>query len=85
MPIATSRSASFSPNRPIPTPVTKVKPTSPAKGERPIRIAPVAPVKPTCESAWPAKVWPRRTRKKPTAPASTAAIPAAAKAVRMKS
>src|SRR5208282_860988 len=80
-----SRSASFSPNRPMATPVTRVKPTSPANGERPKRIAPVAPVKPTWESAWPAKVWPRSTRKKPTVPASTAAMPEATNAVRMKS
>src|SRR6202021_1980199 len=54
-------------------------------GERPNRIAPVAPVKPTCDSAWPAKVCPRSTRKNPTVPASTAAMPEATKAVRMKS
>src|SRR5277367_956783 len=85
MPIATSRSASFSPNTPMPIPLTKVKPTSPASGDRPNSTAPVAPVKPTCESAWPAKVWPRSTRKNPTVPARIAARPDAAKAVRMKS
>src|SRR5271170_8254444 len=66
-------------------PAITVKPTNPASGERPKRTAPVAPVKPTWESAWPAKVWPRRTRKKPTKPARMATIPAAMKAVRMKS
>src|ERR1700733_14609766 len=71
MPTATSRAASFSPNSPMPIPATKVKPTRPAK--------------PTCDSAWPANVWPRSTRKNPTVPANTAAIPEAAKAVRMKS
>src|SRR5271157_4568106 len=85
MPIATSRCASFSPKSPIPTPATRVKPASPANGERPNNTAPVAPVKPTWESAWPAKVCPRSTRKKPTVPARIAAIPEAAKAVRMKS
>src|SRR5271166_3740538 len=85
MPIITSRAASFSPKSPIPTPATSVKPTRPANGERPNNTAPVAPVKPTWDSAWPAKVCPRSTRKKPTAPARTAAIPDAAKAVRMKS
>ena len=85
MPIATSRSASFSPNSPMPIPATKVKPTRPASGDRPNRIAPVAPVKPTCDSAWPANVCPRSTRKNPTVPASTAAMPEATKAVRMKS
>src|SRR5580704_15355004 len=62
-----------------------VKPTRPASGEKPNSTAPVAPVKPACESAWPAKVCPRSTRKKPTVPARTAATPEAAKAVRMKS
>ena len=85
MPIATSRSASFSPNSPMPIPLTKVKPTKPASGDRPNRTAPVAPVKPTCDNAWPAKVCPRSTRKNPTVPASTAAMPEATKAVRMKS
>src|ERR1700727_301234 len=85
MPTATSRVASFSPNSPIPIPATKVKPTRPASGERPNRIVPVAPVKPTCDSAWPANVCPRSTRKNPTVPASTAASPEATKAVRMKS
>src|SRR5271170_7004060 len=85
MPIATSRSASFSPNSPMPIPLKKVKPTRPASGDRPNRTAPVAPVKPTCDSAWPAKVCPRRTRKNPTVPARIAAVPEAAKAVRMKS
>src|SRR5271167_3498370 len=65
MPIATSRSASFSPNSPMPIPLRTVKPT--------------------CESAWPAKVWPRSTRKNPTVPARIAAMPDATKAVRMKS
>src|SRR5271167_4031965 len=65
MPIATSRSASFSPNSPMPIPLRTVKPT--------------------CESAWPAKVCPRSTRKKPTVPARIAAMPDATKAVRMKS
>src|SRR5271157_1647808 len=69
----------------MPTPVRNVKPTRPANGDRPNSTAPVAPVKPVCESAWPAKVCPRSTRKNPTVPASTAAIPEAAKAVRMKS
>src|SRR5271156_3017714 len=85
MPTATSRAASFSPNSPMPIPATKVKPTRPASGDRPNRIAPVAPVKPTCDSAWPANVWPRSTRKTPTVPANTAATPEATKAVRMKS
>src|SRR6516164_8704781 len=69
----------------MPTPVRNVKPTRPASGEKPNRIAPVAPVKPTCDSAWPANVCPRSTRKNPTVPASTAAMPEAANAVRMKS
>src|SRR5580693_1354263 len=85
MPIATSRSLSFSPNSPMPIPAISVKPMSPASGETPNSAAPVAPVKPTWLSAWPAKVWPRSTRKKPTKPASTAATPEAAKAVRIKS
>ena len=51
-------------------PATRVKPTRPPSGESPNSTAPVAPVKPTCESAWPAKVWPRSTRKNPTIPAS---------------
>src|SRR5271157_4339390 len=85
MPIATSRWASLSPNSPIPTPVRNVKPTRPANGDRPNSTAPVAPANPACESAWPAKVCPRSTRKKPTVPARTAATPEAAKAVRMKS
>src|SRR5271157_1111305 len=46
---------------------------------------PTKVVKPTCERAWPANVCPRSTRKKPTVPARIAAIPEAAKAVRMKS
>src|SRR5271154_2742040 len=69
----------------MPTPTRAVKPTRPANGDRPNSTAPVAPVKPACESAWPAKVCPRSTRKNPTVPASTAATPEAAKAVRMKS
>src|SRR5271157_5753025 len=85
MPIATSRWASLSPNSPIPTPVRNVKPTRPANGDRPNSTAPVAPANPACESAWPAKVCPRSTRKNPTVPASTAATPEAAKAERMKS
>jgi hypothetical protein len=47
--------------------------------------APVAPAKPICDSACPAKVCPRITRKKPTSPDTTATIPAAAKALVMKS
>ena len=66
-------------------PAISVKPTSPQRGDRPIRIAPVAPVKPTCDSAWPAKVWLRRTRKYPTRPDRSATMPLAMKAVRMKS
>src|SRR6202162_3114706 len=85
MPIATSRSASFSPNSPMPMPLTKGKPTKPASGDRPNRTTPVAQVKPTCDSAWPGNVCPRSTRKNPTVPASTAASPEATKAVRMKS
>jgi hypothetical protein len=42
-------------------------------------------VKPTWDSAWPAKVWPRSTRKNPTSPATTATIAAARKAFTMKS
>src|SRR5271166_3060631 len=69
----------------MPTPTRTVKPTRPASGEKPNSTAPVASVKPACESAWPAKVWPRNTRKNPTVPARIAAIPEARKAVRMKS
>src|SRR6516165_5580557 len=69
----------------MPTPVRNVKPMRPASGEKPNSTAPVAPVKPACDKACPAKVCPRRTRKNPTVPASTAAMPEAAKAVRMKS
>src|SRR5271166_3376172 len=69
----------------MPTPTKVVKPTRPASGEKPNSTAPVAPVKPAFERAWPANVFPRSTRKKPTVPARTAAIPEAAKAVRMKS
>src|SRR5208282_5147846 len=69
----------------MPTPTKVVKPTRPASGEKPNSTAPVAPVKPACERAWPANVCPRSTRKKPTVPARIAAIPEAAKAVRMKS
>src|ERR1700752_4176120 len=69
----------------MPTPTRAVKPTRPASGEKPNRTAPVAPAKPACESAWPAKVCPRSTRKNPTVPARIAAIPDATKAVRMKS
>src|SRR6202167_1354049 len=85
MPTATSRVASFSPNSPIPIPATKVKPTRPASGDRPNRIAHVPPVNPPCDSSWPANVCPRSTRKNPTVPASTAASPEATKAVRIKS
>ena len=48
-------------------------------------VGPVAPAKPTCDNAWPAKARLRSTRKYPTAPATTATTPPAANAVRMKS
>src|SRR5208337_1818321 len=67
------------------TPTRAVKPTRPANGDRPNSTAPVAPANPAWESAWPAKVCPRSTRKNPTVPASSAATPEPAKAVRMKS
>src|SRR6202034_4887527 len=64
---------------------TTVKPTSPHTDATPIKTAPVAPAKPIWDSAWPANVCPRSTRKYPTNPDTTAATPAAAKAFRMKS
>ena len=63
MPIATSRPASRSASSPMPTPAATVIPTRPHNGDTPTSTAPVAPVKPTCDRAWPAKVWPRSTRK----------------------
>ena len=45
------------------TPAASVNTTMPPSGAMPISTAPVAPAKPTWESAWPAKVWPRATRK----------------------
>ena len=84
-PMATSRLLMRSLIRPMTMPAASEKPISPQIGARPISPAPVAPAKPTCDSAWPAKVCPRITRKKPTSPATTATMPAAAKALRMNS
>ena len=69
----------------MPIPAATVRAIMPQSGDMPIRPAAVAPAKPTWESAWPAKVCPRPTRKTPTIPATTATTPLAAKAVRMKS
>ena len=44
-------------------PAATTKAMRPVSGETPISAAPVAPVKPMWERAWPAKVWPRSTRK----------------------
>ena len=49
--MATSRSLSFSPRKPMPIPATSVIASMPAKGERPNSAAPVAPAKPTWLSA----------------------------------
>ena len=59
--------------------------TRPQSGGTPISTAPVAPAKPTCDSAWPANVCARSTRKKPTRPQTTATEQAAANAFCMKS
>src|SRR5690348_11487903 len=69
----------------MPMPAASVSAISPHNGDTPIRIAPVAPSNPTCESAWPAKLCARSTRKKPTRPQTTATMPAAANALCMKS
>ena len=47
--------------------------------------APVAPVKPTCESAWPAKVCAAQHQEIARAPGQIATIEAAQNALRMKS
>ncbi len=83
--MATSRLEMRSPSIPMPTPAASVKPSSPQIGAMPIKPAPVAPAKPMWESAWPAKVWPRITRKKPTIPETAATMPAAANALIMNS
>src|SRR3984885_10867687 len=85
MPIATSRWCSRSPSNPMPMPAASVRTINPHSGDRPNSTAPVAPAKPTCDSAWPAKVCARSTRKKPTSPETTATMPAAANAFCMKS
>src|SRR5580692_5029158 len=69
----------------MPTPAASVMTIRPQSGETPISTAPVAPAKPTCDSAWPAKVWARSTRKNPTRPQTTDTTPAAANAFCMKS
>jgi len=51
----------------------------------PISADPVAPAKPMCDIAWPAKVRLRRIKKQPTAPETMATMPPAMKALRMKS
>ena len=84
-PTATSRLRSRSPRTPIATAAAKVKASSPQSAPMPSKTEPVAPAKPTCESAWPAKARLRSTRKYPTAPATIATTPPAIKAVRMKS
>ena len=48
---------------PMPIPAATVISTRPQSGAIPTRKAPVAPVNPTWDSAWPAKVCPRSTRK----------------------
>ena len=50
-------------HEPMPMPAATVIATMPQSGATPTRTAPVAPVKPTWASAWPAKVCPRSTRK----------------------
>src|SRR5512144_1628144 len=85
MPTATSRPRSRSPSKPIAIPATSVKASKTHNGLVQMSTEPVAPAKPTCDSAWPANVILRRTRKNPTAPAITAASPPAMNAVRMKS
>src|SRR5579875_2872551 len=85
MPTATSRPRSFSPRRPIAAAPSRLKATRPQSGLIPTSAAPVAPAKPTWESAWPAKLRLRSTRKTPTVPATMATMAPAAKAVRMKS
>src|SRR5215472_17254775 len=69
----------------MPMPPATVKAMSPQNGPTPRRTAPVAPAKPTWESAWPAKARFRSTRKYPTAPATIATTVPASKAVCMKS
>src|ERR1700681_78821 len=69
----------------MPIPASSVRDTSPQSGATPSSTAPVAPANPTCDSAWPAKVCARSTRKKPTSPQTTATMPAAANAFCMKS
>src|SRR4029077_12844454 len=69
----------------MPIPASNVRATSPQSGATPNSTAPVAPAKPTCDSAWPAKVCARSTRKNPTSPQTTATTPAAANAFCMKS
>src|ERR1700758_882757 len=83
--MATSRPLMRSPNSPIAIPATTVSPTRPQTDATPIKTAPVAPAKPMWPSAWAAKGWPPGTRKYPTSPETTAATPAAANALRMKS
>src|SRR5208282_6445985 len=85
MPTAVSRPRTRSPSRPITIPAASVKASSPQKGGSPMSTEPVAPAKPTWDSACPANARLRITRKNPTAPATTATTPPAANAVRMKS
>src|SRR5512146_1156934 len=85
MPTATSRPRSRSPSIPIAIAAASVKASSPHRGLAPMSTAPVAPAKPTCDSACPAKVRFRSTRKKPTAPAQTATPLPARNALRMNS
>ncbi len=61
--MATSRLLMRSLSNPIAMPAASVKPISPQSGAKPISTAPVAPANPICESAWPAKVCARITRK----------------------
>ena len=69
----------------MPMPAASVSTTKPHRGERPTSTAPVAPAKPTWDSAWPANVCARSTRKNPTRPHTTATMPAARNAFCMKS
>src|SRR5438034_498964 len=66
-------------------PAPSVKARRPHSAPMPRRIAPAAPAKPTCDSACPAKIRFRSTRKNPTAPPTIATALPAMKALRMNS
>src|SRR5438046_3009997 len=66
-------------------PAASVKARRPHSALMPRSIAPAAPAKPTCDSAWLAKIRLRSTRKNPTAPPTIATALPATKALRMNS